>query len=53
MIGRLKKGFVYILAGVWLLFLSALLMLAIDQAITLGRLYAASTSPSSGLYHSW
>jgi len=43
---KLKMGLVYILTGGWLLFLSALLMLAIDQALTLNRLYAASTSPS-------
>ena len=42
---RLKMGLVYILIGGWLLFLSAFLMLAIDQALTLGYLYAASTSP--------
>jgi hypothetical protein len=45
MIGKLKVGLVYVLTGVWLLFLSALLMLAIDQDLTLSRLYAASTSP--------
>ena len=45
MSGKLKAGLQYTLIGVWLLFLSALLMLAIDQALTLGRLYAASTSP--------
>jgi hypothetical protein len=42
---RLKMGLVYILAGGWLLFLSALLMLAIDQAMTLSHLYATSISP--------
>lgn len=45
MTAKLKKGTVYLLVGVWLLFLSALLMLAIDQAFTLSRLYAASISP--------
>jgi hypothetical protein len=45
MSGKFKAGLQYTLIGVWLLFLSALLMLAIDQALTLGRLYAASISP--------
>ena len=45
MAAKLKIGCVYLLIGVWLLFLSAFLMLAIDQALTLGYLYAASTSP--------
>jgi hypothetical protein len=45
MIGRLKRGFVYLLIGGWFLFLSALLMLAIQQALKLSHLYAASISP--------
>jgi hypothetical protein len=45
MSGKLKTGLRFVLTGAWLLFLSALLMLAIDQAITLGNLYAASILP--------
>lgn len=45
MSSKLRAGLQYTLLGVWLLFLSALLMLAIDQALTLSHLYAASTSP--------
>jgi hypothetical protein len=44
MVGKLKKGFVYLLIAGWFLLLSALLMLAIDQALTLSHLYAASIS---------
>jgi hypothetical protein len=51
MIGKLKKGFVYLLIGGWFLLLSALLMLAIQQALRLSHLYAASISsgPASDL----
>lgn len=45
MIGKLKTGLKYALIVIWFLFLSALLMLAIDQALTLRSLYAASISP--------
>jgi hypothetical protein len=45
MVRKLKTGFVYLLIGGWFLLLSALLMLAINQALKFGRLYAASISP--------
>ena len=45
MVRKLKTGFVYLLIGGWFLLLSGLLMLAINQALKLGRLYAASISP--------
>jgi hypothetical protein len=45
LIGKLKKGFAYLLIGGSFLLLSALLMLAIQQALRLSRLYAASISP--------
>ncbi len=42
---KLKTVLAYALIGLWFLFLSALLMLAIDQAMRLTRLYAVSISP--------
>jgi hypothetical protein len=42
-----KTGLIYVLIGVWLLVVSGLLSLAINQAVRLVGLYRVSTAPSS------